>query len=99
MCITKHFPVSAAEISAPRVELTSRKGQTEVDITDPPMKKRNLRDVYTYVSYLILYWKKGEAKKVMNAMVFEVFVAPAIHHSLVQFTFYICFFQVIVNVI
>ncbi|XP_067265019.1 cytokine receptor family member b4 [Chanodichthys erythropterus] len=61
---TKNFTVDEiTEISAPRVELTSRKGQTEVDITDPPMKKRNLRDVYIYVSYLIIYWKKGEAKK------------------------------------
>ncbi|KAK7153557.1 hypothetical protein R3I94_007060 [Phoxinus phoxinus] len=51
------------EISAPRVELSSRKGQTEVDITDPPMRSRNLRDVFTPVSYLIRFWKEGEAKK------------------------------------
>nr|AHJ11133.1 CRFB4 [Ctenopharyngodon idella] len=61
---TENFKVDEIiEISAPRVELTSRKGQTEVDNTDPPLKKRDLRDVYTHVSYLILYWKKGEAKK------------------------------------
>uniref|UniRef100_A0A8C1USG2 Tissue factor n=1 Tax=Cyprinus carpio TaxID=7962 RepID=A0A8C1USG2_CYPCA len=51
------------EISAPHVELKSRKGQTEVDITDPPMKKKNLRDVFGNISYLIRYWKYGETKK------------------------------------
>uniref|UniRef100_A0A8C2I2Z5 Cytokine receptor family member b4 n=1 Tax=Cyprinus carpio TaxID=7962 RepID=A0A8C2I2Z5_CYPCA len=55
--------VSAAEISAPQVELRSRKGQIEVDITDPPMKKRNLRDVFSNISYLIRFWKKDETKK------------------------------------
>ncbi len=60
--------VSAAEISAPHVELRSRKGQTEVDITDPPMKKKNLRDVFGNISYLIRFWKNGETKKVMNAL-------------------------------
>ncbi|XP_077095197.1 cytokine receptor family member b4 isoform X2 [Siphateles boraxobius] len=51
------------EISAPHVDLSSRKGQTEVEITDPPMRRRNLRDVFTQVSYLIRFWRKGEAKK------------------------------------
>ncbi|XP_067300954.1 interleukin-10 receptor subunit beta-like [Pseudorasbora parva] len=51
------------EISAPHVELTSRKGQTEVDITDPPMRKNNLRGFFRHISYLIRFWKKGEAKK------------------------------------
>lgn len=51
------------EISAPHVQLSSRKGQTEVDITDPPMRRRNLREVFTQVSYLIRFWKEGEAKK------------------------------------
>ncbi|KAI2660322.1 Interleukin-10 receptor subunit beta [Labeo rohita] len=51
------------DISAPHVELRSRKGQTEVDITDPPMKKRNLRDVFGNISYLIRFWKNGETKK------------------------------------
>ncbi|KAL1268413.1 hypothetical protein QQF64_033776 [Cirrhinus molitorella] len=50
-------------ISAPHVELRSRKGQTEVDITDPPMKRKNLRDVFGNISYLIRFWKKGETKK------------------------------------
>ncbi|XP_067299118.1 interleukin-10 receptor subunit beta-like isoform X2 [Pseudorasbora parva] len=51
------------EISAPRVELTSRKGQTEVDITDPPMRKNNLREIFIHISYYIRFWKKGEGKK------------------------------------
>ncbi|RXN12580.1 interleukin-10 receptor subunit beta-like protein [Labeo rohita] len=55
--------VRTADISAPHVELRSRKGQTEVDITDPPMKKRNLRDVFGNISYLIRFWKNGETKK------------------------------------
>ncbi|XDV31305.1 hypothetical protein PO909_034024 [Leuciscus waleckii] len=60
----KEFAVDKiTEISAPRVELSSRKGQTEVDITDPPMRRRNLRDIFTQVSYLIHFWKEGEAKK------------------------------------
>ncbi|XP_016356906.1 interleukin-10 receptor subunit beta-like [Sinocyclocheilus anshuiensis] len=61
---TKELAVDLiTEISAPHVGLRSRKGQTEVDITDPPMKKRNLRDVFSYISYLIHFWKKGETKK------------------------------------
>ncbi|XP_016416338.1 interleukin-10 receptor subunit beta-like isoform X2 [Sinocyclocheilus rhinocerous] len=51
------------EISAPHVQLRSRKGQTEVDITDPPMKKKNLRDIFGNISYLIRFWKDGETKK------------------------------------
>ncbi|NP_001077337.1 cytokine receptor family member b4 precursor [Danio rerio] len=52
------------EISAPHVELRSNNGQTEVDITDPPMKRKNLRDVFGNISYLIRFWKKGESNKV-----------------------------------
>ncbi|XP_056124442.1 cytokine receptor family member b4 [Rhinichthys klamathensis goyatoka] len=51
------------EVSAPHVQLSSRKGQTEVDITDPPMRRSTLRDVFTGVSYLIRFWEKGEAEK------------------------------------
>ncbi|XP_073768404.1 cytokine receptor family member b4 isoform X2 [Danio rerio] len=51
------------EISAPHVELRSNNGQTEVDITDPPMKRKNLRDVFGNISYLIRFWKKGESNK------------------------------------
>lgn len=61
---TKNVSVDEkTEISAPHVELRSRKGQTEVDITDPPMKKKNLRDVFGNISYLIRFWKNGETKK------------------------------------
>lgn len=61
---TKELTVDLiTEISAPQVELRSRKGQIEVDITDPPMKKRNLRDVFSNISYLIRFWKKDETKK------------------------------------
>lgn len=61
---TKDFTVDRiTEISAPRVELRSRKGQTEVDITDPPMRRKSLRDYFSQISYLIRFWKKGEAKK------------------------------------
>uniref|UniRef100_A0A672ME59 Cytokine receptor family member b4 n=1 Tax=Sinocyclocheilus grahami TaxID=75366 RepID=A0A672ME59_SINGR len=45
------------------VQLRSRKRQIEVDITDPPMKKKNLRDVFVNISYLIRFWKNGETKK------------------------------------
>ncbi|XP_073710995.1 cytokine receptor family member b4 isoform X2 [Misgurnus anguillicaudatus] len=51
------------EISAPRVELKSRKGKIEVNITDPPMRKSHLRGVYNKVSYLVHYWKEGEVTK------------------------------------
>lgn len=53
-----------ANISGPGVELRSRKGQTEVHITDPIMKKNNLRDVFSSISYLIHYWMEGEVQKV-----------------------------------
>ncbi|KAA0716168.1 hypothetical protein E1301_Tti019910 [Triplophysa tibetana] len=55
--------VFEANISGPHVELKSRKGQTEVHITDPPMKMKNLRNVFGSISYLIHYWKEGEETK------------------------------------
>ncbi|XP_073702210.1 cytokine receptor family member b4 [Garra rufa] len=62
---TEEFSVDEkTEISAPQVELISRKGQTEVDITDPPMKKKNLRDIFGNISYLIRFWKEGETEKI-----------------------------------
>ncbi|KAI7808634.1 cytokine receptor family member b4 [Triplophysa rosa] len=61
---TEEFGVDKiTSISGPHVELKSRKGQTEVHITDPPMKKKNLRDVFGSISYLIRYWKEGEVTK------------------------------------
>ncbi|KAG1929077.1 cytokine receptor family member b4 [Pimephales promelas] len=62
---TEEFAVdNITEVSAPRVKLSSRKGQTEVDITDPPMRKNNLRDVFfTGVSYIIRFWEEGAAEK------------------------------------
>lgn len=61
---TENFSLDKiTEISAPHVELRSRKGQTEVDITDPPMKKKNLRHVFGNISYRIRFWKDGETKK------------------------------------
>ncbi|XP_043104816.1 interleukin-10 receptor subunit beta-like isoform X2 [Puntigrus tetrazona] len=61
---TKHLSVDQiTKISAPRVQLRSRKGQTEIDITDPLLKKKNLREVFDNISYLIRFWKNGETKK------------------------------------
>lgn len=61
---TEEFKLdNITEISAPRVELRSRKGKIEVDITDPLMRKKHLRDVYNKVSYLVHYWKEGEVTK------------------------------------
>ncbi|XP_051565791.1 cytokine receptor family member b4 [Myxocyprinus asiaticus] len=51
------------EVSSPHVQLKSRKGQTEVDITDPLMRRKNLRDVFGNIAYLIRFWKKGDVKK------------------------------------
>ncbi|XP_052004642.1 cytokine receptor family member b4 [Xyrauchen texanus] len=51
------------KVSAPHVQLKSRKGQTEVDITDPLMRRKNLRDVFGNIVYVIQFWKKGEVKK------------------------------------
>ncbi|TRY54348.1 hypothetical protein DNTS_011114 [Danionella cerebrum] len=54
-----------ATIGPPHVELRSSKGQTEVDITDPLLKKKNLRDIFGIGSifYLVRFWKKGAGKE------------------------------------
>uniref|UniRef100_A0A671LJS4 Interleukin-10 receptor subunit beta-like n=1 Tax=Sinocyclocheilus anshuiensis TaxID=1608454 RepID=A0A671LJS4_9TELE len=49
-----------SEISTPHVQLRSRKGQTEVGITDPPMKKKEFEGC---LCNLIRFWKNGETKK------------------------------------
>ncbi|XP_072542581.1 interleukin-10 receptor subunit beta-like isoform X2 [Salminus brasiliensis] len=50
-------------ISAPEVKLQSRKGEIEVDITDPVLRKSNLREYFHPISYRIRYWTEGEEKK------------------------------------
>ncbi|XP_036417807.1 cytokine receptor family member b4 isoform X2 [Colossoma macropomum] len=50
-------------ISAPNVMLESTRGGVEVDITDPVLRKGDLKSLYHLISYHIHYWIEGEAKK------------------------------------
>ncbi|KAG7463676.1 hypothetical protein MATL_G00179110 [Megalops atlanticus] len=51
-------------IGAPTVKLISKEGNIEMEIQDPDMRIRKLRDVYSKVSYNIRYWKEDEADEV-----------------------------------
>uniref|UniRef100_A0A3B4BVU4 Fibronectin type-III domain-containing protein n=2 Tax=Pygocentrus nattereri TaxID=42514 RepID=A0A3B4BVU4_PYGNA len=50
-------------ISAPDVMLESTRGGVEVDITDPVLRKGDLKSLYHLISYHIHYWIEGEVKK------------------------------------
>ncbi|KAB5576725.1 hypothetical protein PHYPO_G00201730 [Pangasianodon hypophthalmus] len=50
-------------IGAPDVRLQSRRGTMEVDITEPVLRKSNLKDVYGNIFYRIRYWTEGTPEK------------------------------------
>uniref|UniRef100_A0A3B1IMM1 Fibronectin type-III domain-containing protein n=1 Tax=Astyanax mexicanus TaxID=7994 RepID=A0A3B1IMM1_ASTMX len=50
-------------ISAPGVKLQSRKGEIEVNITGPTLKKSNLEELFNSMSYRIRYWIDGQVEK------------------------------------
>ncbi|XP_062861832.1 interleukin-10 receptor subunit beta-like [Trichomycterus rosablanca] len=52
-------------IGAPDVRLQSRSVGIEVDITEPVLKKSNLKEIFSPISFRILYWSTAEDKKEM----------------------------------
>ncbi|XP_076854524.1 interleukin-10 receptor subunit beta-like [Brachyhypopomus gauderio] len=53
-------------IGRPDVRLLSRRGEIEVDITDPVLRKSDINNVFSMVSYDIHYWTSIESKRVLR---------------------------------
>ncbi|XP_076119072.1 interleukin-10 receptor subunit beta-like isoform X1 [Alosa pseudoharengus] len=50
-------------ISAPSVKLQTRRGEIEVQITDPLMRLNDFQELYRPVHYVISYWREGDIHK------------------------------------
>lgn len=64
-------------ISAPMVNLVSRKGDIEVMISDPIMTINDFQEMYRPVTYIITYWKDGRSDRRVKNVTQTHVILPA----------------------